>query len=417
MNGRSTAPVGSPALDQQKAGQPRAQGRLAAIRLAASLYLVQSHRVGAEDHADYRFEDYLEEAGRIGVQTHSWLFEKDLTPWLALNGSAVYDSISGATPTGGPPPSQVNFFGLATGPLSSNVPTVHMEDKRWAGTFSTPLTLGRHHLTPEFSYSSEHDYESYGAALNYSIDLNQKNTTLSVGWAHDWDHILPNTGTYIDQVKRKDSDDFLLSASQLLSAKTVLTAAFTFRNAAGYLNDPYRGVLFGDYPQSDPNNLSLFPESRPGHRESYIGFVSLTQYFTPLHGSVEGSYRFYHDSFGIDAHTLGLAWYQKIGRRVTLSPSFRYYRQTAASFYATQFAGDPTNPGDPNPIPTYYSADYRLSTLETFAYGISLTAKVVDWLSLDVAYKRYEMHGLDSITSPSAYPKANIFTIGARIWF
>jgi hypothetical protein len=388
-----------------------------AVRLAVALYLLQVHRAAAEDHGDYRFENYQEDAGRIGVQTHSWLFEKDVTSWLALRGSAVYDSISGATPTGAPPPSQVNFFGLATGPLSTTVPTVHMQDKRWAGNFQAPITLGRQHFTPEFSYSSEHDYQSYGAALDYALDFNEKNTTLTVGWAHDWDHILPNLATYITQVQRKDSDDFLVSVSQLLGPKTVLTGAFTFRNAAGYLNDPYRGVLFADYPQGDPNNLSLFPESRPGHRESYIGYVSVTHFFTPAHGSIEGSYRFYHDSFGIDAHTIGLTWFQKIGSRVVVSPLFRYYRQTAASFYAPQFPGDPTNPSDPNPIPTYYSADYRLSDMETFTYGLGITAKVVDWLSLDFGFRRYEMYGLDSVTSPSAYPKANIFSVGARIWF
>ena len=55
--------------------------------------------------------------------------------------------------------------------------------------------------------------------------------------------------------------------------------------------------------------------------------------------------------------------------------------------------------------------------METFTYGLSLTARVLDWLSLDVAYQRYEMSGLDSVTSPSAYPKAHIITVGGRIWF
>jgi hypothetical protein len=391
-------------------------GRLALV-LSLGLSLARMRSTQAQDHADYRFEDYFEDAGRIGVQTHSWLFDKQLEPWLSLKGSAVYDAISGATPTGAPPPSQVNFFGLETGPLSTKVPTVHMEDQRWAGALDPEFTFGRHHITPEFSYSSEHDYESYGGALNYAIDLNQKNTTLAFGWAHDWDHILPNAATYITKIQRKDSDDFLVSVSQLLGPKTVFGAAFTFRNAQGYLDDPYRGVLFGDYPQGDPNTLNLFPESRPSHRESYIGYLSLTQFITPAHASIELAYRYYRDSFGIDANTVDLAWYQKIGQRVLVSPQFRYYRQSAASFYATQFPGDPTNPFDPNPLPTYYSSDYRLSSMETFTYGISLSAHVLDWLSLDLAYKRYEMYGLDSITSPSAYPKAHIVTLGARFWF
>src|SRR5262249_33648180 len=87
----------------------------------------------------------------------------------------------------------------------------------------------------------------------------------------------------------------------------------------------------------------------------------------------------------------------------------------AADFYATQFAGAPII--DPAPVPTYYSADYRLSQMETFTFGIEVSARITDWLTLDLAYKRYDMRGLDGVTSQSAYPKANIVTVGARLWF
>jgi hypothetical protein len=175
--------------------------------------------------------------------------------------------------------------------------------------------------------------------------------------------------------------------------------------------------MFDAYPQFDPNNAILFGESRPNQRQSYIGYGSLTQFITPLQGSAEGSYRFYHDTFGIDAHTVELAWHQKLGRRILLSPEFRYYRQSAAFFYATHFAGDPTDPTNPTPIPAYYSADYRLSRLETFTYGVTASARISERFSIDASYHRYEMQGLDGVTSPSAYPQANVFTIGGRVWF
>ncbi len=253
--------------------------------------------------------------------------------------------------------------------------------------------------------------------MNYSLDLNGKNTTLNLGWSHDADSILANAATYIYQTQHKDTDDFLIGINQLLSPRTVLTANFTFRDARGYLSDPYRGVMFDAYPQFDPNNASLFGESRPNQRQSYIGYVSLTQFITPLRGSAEGSYRFYHDTFGINAHTVELAWHQKLGRRVLLSPEFRYYRQSAAFFYAPHFAGDPTDPTNPTPIPAFYSADYRLSRLETFTYGVTASARISERFSIDASYHRYEMQGLDGVTSPSAYPQANVLTIGGRVWF
>ena len=395
----------------------RIHGRVAAVGLAVALYLLQLNCTLAEDQFDYRYESYKEDNGRIGVDTHSWLFEKRVAPWLALQGEAVYDAISGATPIGAPPASDIvnKILFPPPGPYNTTVPLTHMRDKRWAGVMNGMMIFGPHHITPQFSFSSEHDYISYGAALNYSLDLNQKNTSLNFGWAHDWDTILATPFTFIFKNKRKNTDDFLIGVNQLLGPKTVLTVNFTFRNSHGYEDDPYRGVLFDGVPQADLNNPGLFPEHRPDFRHSYIGYASLMQYIAPLNGGLEGSYRFFDDTFGIRAHTVGVSWHQKIGRIFLLSPVFRYYRQTAADFYATQFPGDPSNPF--NPVPTYYSADYRLSKMETLTFGLEASAKVTDWLTLDLAYKRYEMRGLDGVTSQSAYPKANIVTVGARLWF
>src|SRR5579859_2526760 len=178
--------------------------RARALGLALSLYLMRLNRASAEDHVDYRYESYIEDGGRIGVDTHSWLFETKVTSWLTLRGDAVYDAIAGATPIGAPPATDIKNPFPPPGPLNNTVPTAFMKDKRWAGSLDAELTFGPHHITPQLSYSTEHDYTSYGTALNYSLDLNQKNTTINLGWAHDWDTVI--SGTYLTQVKPKDTD-------------------------------------------------------------------------------------------------------------------------------------------------------------------------------------------------------------------
>lgn len=394
--------------------EPRSP-KAAALGLAVALYLLQLNRALAEDHVDYRYENYREDGNRMAVDTQSGLFEVKPLPWLSVIGEAVYDSISGATPTGAPPATDIKTPFPPPGPYNSTVPLVHMHDKRYAGNISAEMTFGIHHITPQFAYSQESDYISYGAALNYSVDLNGKNTTLNFGWSHDFDTILATPFTYIVKKQDKNTDDFLVGVNQLLTPKTVLTANFTYRNSHGYEDDPYRGVLFSDYPQADLNNPALFEEHRPYFKHSYIGYVSLLQYITPLKGGLEGSYRVYDDSYGVLAHTFGLSWHQKIGKMFLISPVFRYYRQSAADFYATQFPGDPSI--NPAAAPAYYSADYRLSKMETFTFGIEASARITEWLTLDLAYKRYDMRGLDGVTSQSAYPKANVVTVGARVWF
>src|SRR3974390_408061 len=65
------------------------------------LHTLQHGTARAEDHLDYKYENYGEEDGRIQVQTHSALFEAALTHAVTARAQFVYDAISGATPTGG----------------------------------------------------------------------------------------------------------------------------------------------------------------------------------------------------------------------------------------------------------------------------------------------------------------------------
>ena len=88
----------------------------------------------------------------------------------------------------------------------------------------------------------------------------------------------------------------------------------------------------------------------------------------------------------------------------------RYYRQGAADFYATRYA-------DAGNRPDFYSADYRLSEMETVTAGVSVHVRATKNVGFDAGYRRYMMRGLDHETSQSAYPSANIFTVGVRAWF
>ena len=178
--------------------------------------------------------------------------------------------------------------------------------------------------------------------------------------------------------------------------------------------------------------------------------MSLTQFVPLLNASVEGTYRLHHDDWGIWANTVTLTWFQKFGEHFTLAPNFRYYRQGKADFYSpgfrgvsfgqyadgTQaffqdgffvgFQGDPDLPAPSTPgvqvidspaRPSYYSADYRLSEFEAFTFGIGAQIRIAEHFTLEMGYKRYEMHGLDGSTSQAAYPSAHVFSIGCGVWF
>jgi hypothetical protein len=173
------------------------------------------------------------------------------------------------------------------------------------------------------------------------------------------------------------------------------------------LSDPYR--LAGYQPTGFPFSIGV-PERRPSHRNKEVFYTSLTHYFDKVNGSLEGSYRFYNDSFGVIANTVGLTWREWLGKHLIAEPFFRFYEQSAADFYATTFSGPFTI--NPNGPPGFHSSDYRLSEFYSTDTGVQLTGVVNDHLRIIVGYHRYEMHGLDGKTSSAMYPQANVVTAG-----
>jgi hypothetical protein len=129
-----------------------------ALAIGFVLRLFAPPKAAAENRVSTKFENYHEESGRIEVNTIGFLAEATLRPSLIAKGEIVYDAISGATPTGGPPL-----------PGTDEVPLAEMDDIRRAGIFELSQKIGPNTISPQFSYSDESDYESIGVALNYSL--------------------------------------------------------------------------------------------------------------------------------------------------------------------------------------------------------------------------------------------------------
>ena len=112
-------PLRSAKSDSRQPGEPSSPRRPLACALAIALPALLAQRLRGEDHADYRFNDYSEEGHRIRVQTHSAFCEWAASSSVTLAGEFVYDAISGASPTGAPPPAG-----------SQQVPLAPLEDVR-----------------------------------------------------------------------------------------------------------------------------------------------------------------------------------------------------------------------------------------------------------------------------------------------
>jgi hypothetical protein len=347
-----------------------------------------------ENQVDYRYEYYSEDNNRMTINTHSVYFEQKLIDAIIARGELTYDGISGSTPVG------------TVNPLTGAPYLTHLQDIRRAESVELDTTLGRNTLTPGFAHSLESDYESYGLSLNEVMNFNEKNTALQFGFSRDFDSVLDDNSPRVWH--EKQSTEGIIGISQLLSPKTIFTAAVTFGNDSGFLSDPYRKAEFT--PNGFPSGIGV-PDRRPSHRNKEIFHTSLTYFVSPLNASIEGSYRFYHDSYGVFSHTLDLSWHQWLGGHVIVEPSFRFSGQSAADFYTVNFSG-PFNPFEPPP--GVYSSDYRLSELYTVDFGLEATIVVNRHVHLVGGYHRYEMHGLDDTVS-GMYPQANVFSAGLSI--
>ncbi len=333
-----------------------------------------------------RYQYYQEANGRMRVDSDYSLYSIDLSDTLVLDGTLLYSTLSGASPTGLPPFKK-----------GGDVPTVYLQDERYAATMGLTAQLGDHSIKGGLSYSYEGDYLSLGASLQDTISLNEKNTELVIGLAYTHDTVGAN-GSNFEATKK--SYDAMVGINQIIDANTLLNFNIGIGYKDGYLSDPYKRVLIDN---------QVYYDTRPGKKLEQLALIQLTHYIPSWDASVEASYRLGHNDFGSTSHTAQLALYKYLlNKRVVIRPSIRFYDQSAARFYNTQFKGNPD----------YASSDYRLSAEQSLNFGLQIRWNIIkDKLALDVGYERYNTWGTDGKTSQSAYPDANSITVGVHYQF
>lgn len=370
--------------------------------LAVTLASLAPRGARAEDSISYKYEDYREMGGRIAVRTQGAFIEKDMGTATKLKLEGILDSIAGATPNGQP---------ARAG--SDQVPLSNLTERRkaWSGELSHQFQ--RVNLALGVSNSRESDYVSTGWAVNTVTDFNQKNTTLLLGIAGTDDTIKV---FYQAARAEKDTNDVIVGVTQLLNPQTSLTCNFTWGRQRGYLSDAYKLVQKNVEIIPGVSLPLTFGENRPAERDKWIGLLALNRAFPEMHGAVDATYRFYRDSFGTRAHTVDLAWFQRLGEKVLLRPGLRFYDQGAADFYHYNLDDTSIVPvqGPPRRAGPFYSSDYRLSSMQTFTYGLKVILNATAALQFDVAFERYDMRGKDRVTPQSAYCRANIVTLGGK---
>lgn len=351
-----------------------------------------------------KYREWLEDDERIEVS--SWYaeteieFEKD---W-SFEFLGTVDAWSGATPNGLPPeesdPGKPNEW-------LNVVP----EEIRKAGLFTIRKEVPEYNFSFEYGISDEPDYLSRSYALQYSYKLAAETLLLNAGISFQDDSVQNADGAFVE----KTTPTITFGLNRILDKFTSFTLNLSYSWPSGYLSDPYKGVPANERFASVPDEVFLFKENRPDQREIFVLYSEISRYFESLALGGHMSYRYFQDDFELDGHTLEIESNKRLGDSLVWSPRYRYYRQSKASFYSPLARKYESYLDSPNPsLGPFYSADHRLSSLESHSYGLKISYFLRDNLIADLGFDRYLTSGKDVFTDPRVYPDANVFTLGLQ---
>ena len=372
--------------------------------LAVLLGWLAPRETRAENAISYKYDDYRETGGRIAVKTQGALAEQDINLSTHIKVEGVLDAIAGATPNGMPAPAG-----------SDQVPLTQMHERRKAWNADLTHQFNRVSVDIGTGNSRESDYVSNGWSINTVTDFNQKNTELLVGFAGTDDKIKVYYSSIAPR-QRKHTNDLIVGVTQLLDPQTSVTLNVGWGRQRGYLSDPYKLVLKEAEVLPGVFLARTFGENRPAYREKWTLVAALNHAWPQWNAAIDATYRYYHDTFDTDAHTVDVVWFQHLGERFVLRPSLRFYDQSAASFYYYNLNRTSIVPvgGAPQPNGPFYSSDHRLSAMQTYTYGVKLIWNPTAAWQFDLALEEYDMRGKDGVTPQSAYSNARMITAGAK---
>ncbi len=276
---------------------------------------------------------------------------------LTLNGDIGFDSYSSAS----------------TDNIDRYVSSASSSDTRIYGTFgfekkpegknsSYGLKLGG---------SNEYDYTSLSVGGHYALISEDGNRELNLtgqAFFDRWELIYPielrREGQLLPTDQRR-SYNLGATYSQVISRKMQASLSLDGIYMTGLLSTPFHRVYFQEQEQARVERL---PDTRlklpVGLRLNYYvaDFLIARLYF-----------RYYWDSWGIQAQTASLELPVKINRFFSVYPFYRYHNQTAADYFM---------PYKEHTLDAeFYTSDYDLAGLDSHTFGMGVRYAPVNGLA------------------------------------
>lgn len=314
---------------------------------AARADVIPEHgTISAKLLAYHQNQPNAEGANKASVTAPSIYISKPIAGEWLIDGSITYDNVSGASP---------RYHTTAAS---------RMSDKRLAADIKVKKYIGKSTVAVGLAYSNEHDYRSTAVSVSGTTTSEDSNTTWSGGVGYNQDKINPTNLVVVNEKKR--GLEFQVGVTQVLTPVDIAQLSATYTEGVGYYSDPYKTF-----------------DKRPRNRSTNVILARWNHHIKDIDATTRAQYRYYTDTFGIKAHTVGLEVVKKYPNGWTVTPGIRYSTQGKADFYY-----DPPFPNGRTGS-DYYSADQRLANMGSVTVGLKVSKEIDAESSIDLKLESY----------------------------
>ena len=309
----------------------------------ASLALVAGSAAQAavlpDDRADAMYHRY--EGGGVTIDGPSLLLRKKFAEKYSVSANYYMDMVSSAS---------IDVMTTAS----------PYKEERTQGNLAFDMLQGKTQYSVSYTLSDESDYTANTATFDVSQDMFGDLTTVSFGFSQGWDEVRKNGDNQFKETV--DRRNYRFGLQQILTPRLIAGLNYEVITDEGFLNNPYRSVRYLD--ETSARGFSFQPELYPQTRTSNAIAVN-ARYFLLYRASVHGEYRYYTDTWGIDANTVALGYTHPWGKRWIFEAGYRWYDQSAADFYSDLFPrADAQN---------FLARDKELSTFTSHMFSLGAT--------------------------------------------
>ena len=358
------------------------------LSLATCCLLSQGVATAAEIDNDWETDSSLlhySEVERVSVTELTGLVSGAVSDSDAVVLNVVFDTMSGATPTGAVRQSTPTFTGASGGgisPSASSAALATFDDTRMAINLDWTHQQSRLlDIAYNGAISIENDYRSFSTGVKAEKETTDRINRYTAGIAFTWDNVFRvgenATPAPLSLVSDdnffgggdKNSVDAIVGVTHVINRRTLGQLNLGYGLSKGYLTDPYK--VFSVVGNSGVE-LEQYYEKRPGSRNRFTLAGNIIHQLDSSEDIINAGYRFYSDDWDINSHTINFRFRHKLPNNRFVEPKVRVYSQNKASFYHNAIVNDPADMVPTSSImPDYVSADYRLDSMWDITLGMT----------------------------------------------